>query len=327
MSFFQRITPFANIVRHHHQNNADGGAPLQIESNTGIAFGTGTPFVSGVNLGGGSGTFGLNDGTRTRPFYYPVYDGIIYKSWKLTVAAAKNDWQPWVDVSDPDFSSYGSIPGLFLADVTGANRNVTGFGGVGLPIGPINPQIANGFYVGVLPGSSFSLVLKHLSASSNTLGRLYCPGGVDYTIPPGGVVFIQPLDFFSQTGIGRFAVIASESAAPSIPKAGNTNVFPSISADQNNWNPAGLGTTQDTTLIITMNAANRLITGIAAQPDGYRVWCYPLAQTLTLAHLSGSSSAANQIVCPGGVNYALPNRSGVGLVYDGTNNLWRLLDQ
>ena len=107
-----------------------------------------------------------------------------------------------------------------------------------------------------------------------------------------------------------------------------------ISANQNNWDPTDstdatkkLSTTTASIVVvfITMNAANRTITGLVAKPDTL-VYLHPLAQTLTLSDQSASSSAGNQFQT-GSADYSLVAPVGVGLAYDPGTNLWRLLDK
>lgn len=47
--------------------------------------------------------------------------------------------------------------------------------------------------------------------------------------------------------------------------------------------------------------------------------------TLTLAHESSSSSTANRIICPGGINFHINPGGGVVLQYDVTSGRWRVL--
>ncbi len=66
-------------------------------------------------------------------------------------------------------------------------------------------------------------------------------------------------------------------------------------------------------------------TGIAAGANGQILYLHnPSAYTLTLANLSGSSSAANQIVTGTGAALPVPSNTSVTLQYDATASLWRV---
>ena len=108
---------------------------------------------------------------------------------------------------------------------------------------------------------------------------------------------------------------------------GKTVIRPSISGTVNNWNPTGLA--HDVVILADLGGANRIITGISALADGAML--YLMAQsstdTITLSHLSGSSSAANQFRCPAGANYVIGNKAGVTVVYDATDTKWRVVGQ
>lgn len=98
---------------------------------------------------------------------------------------------------------------------------------------------------------------------------------------------------------------------------------PQLTADQNNYNPTGLGTAS--VLRLTSDATVRHITGIAAQPGGRIIQlfnCNALGGTsIIIDGLSGSSSPANQFA--GGTTiFAASWRPAW---YDATSSRWRLL--
>jgi hypothetical protein len=104
-----------------------------------------------------------------------------------------------------------------------------------------------------------------------------------------------------------------------------TVIRPSISGTVNDWAPSGLAA--DVVILADLNSANRTITGISALADGAML--YLMAQsstnTITLSHLSGSSSAANQFRLPAGVDYTIGNKAGATIVYDATDQKWRVV--
>jgi|SRR3990167_4720362 len=96
-----------------------------------------------------------------------------------------------------------------------------------------------------------------------------------------------------------------------------------ISADQNDWNPSGLATAQ----IIRISAvgATRTITGIVAQPAGTFLYLINVGnETITLAHQSASSVAANRLICPNVGNRNLTVRFGALAVYMSADARWRI---
>ena len=105
-----------------------------------------------------------------------------------------------------------------------------------------------------------------------------------------------------------------------------TVIRPSISGTVNNWNPTGL--LPGVTVLADLGGANRTITGIAAQADGALLFIMSQSSTntITLSHLDAGSNAANQFRCPAGVNYVIGNKAGVTLVYDATDQKWRVVN-
>lgn len=110
-----------------------------------------------------------------------------------------------------------------------------------------------------------------------------------------------------------------------VPPAGSVSpfignvIYATISANQNNYSPAGLATAN--TLIINGNGAGRTITGLdtSGMTEGQQLWIGCVAMggsNLTLAHASGSSSNGNKFACPSGSNYAIgTNHGGVMVQY------------
>lgn len=98
---------------------------------------------------------------------------------------------------------------------------------------------------------------------------------------------------------------------------------PQITGNQNNYNPTGLATAE---LIRLSTDASRDITGIAALSTTRRVTVMNVgAQNIVLKNQSGSSSAANQIACPGLADFTINVGDAVDMLYDTTASLWRVL--
>lgn len=93
-----------------------------------------------------------------------------------------------------------------------------------------------------------------------------------------------------------------------------------ITADQDNY--AGF---DDCVEALTSTDATRNITGIANGFAGRKLRVTNTgANSLTFAHQSGSSSAANQITCPGSTTFTLTAGYSCDFVYDGTTSKWIL---
>lgn len=72
---------------------------------------------------------------------------------------------------------------------------------------------------------------------------------------------------------------------------------------------------------------SQTLTGMVPTSNGQEVWLFNAdsADTLTLSHVSGSSSVGNQFICPNNVNFALPPRTGVALWKDTLSDFWLVL--
>lgn len=97
-----------------------------------------------------------------------------------------------------------------------------------------------------------------------------------------------------------------------------------IGTNQNNYNPTSFSTCNVVRQSLTTGCA---LTGLAARSAGQRVRIYNIstsANTLTLNHEDGASTADNRFICPNLANFAL-RAGGMALVwYDGTSTRWRV---
>jgi hypothetical protein len=99
-----------------------------------------------------------------------------------------------------------------------------------------------------------------------------------------------------------------------------------LSANTNDWAPAGVGNAS----IIRMDAsANVQLTGISAHLSGLNRVLYLInqstARTITLPHLSASSTAGNRFICPNSASYDILPNQGVQLWYDRISTAWRVI--
>ena len=100
----------------------------------------------------------------------------------------------------------------------------------------------------------------------------------------------------------------------------------SVTADQNNYKPGGATFEETTLLVLTPDANPRTLTGLAA--GFHRMLIIMNASTtnaVQLAHLSGSSDAANQFDLVGATAYLIQPRGMVIVAYDPANSRWRLI--
>jgi hypothetical protein len=98
-----------------------------------------------------------------------------------------------------------------------------------------------------------------------------------------------------------------------------------ITADQNDYNPAGLSTAS---VLRLSSDSTRSITGLAGGADGriltlINTGVFPIS----LVYDSASSTAANRFYCPGGtgVVFALTSIAAIQLIYDSTSSRWRVI--
>ena len=93
-----------------------------------------------------------------------------------------------------------------------------------------------------------------------------------------------------------------------------------ITANQNDYNPAGLSTSR---ILRLATDASRNITGLTALNNGQ--WMMIRnggAFNIVLVHESASSSAANRFSCPGAGDFTLNTCDCVELFYDGAISRW-----
>lgn len=98
-----------------------------------------------------------------------------------------------------------------------------------------------------------------------------------------------------------------------------------VTANQNDYNPGTLG--PDRTTLFVSTDASRNFTGLLATgiADGVTLtWINNGAQDEVLQNLNAGSAAANQFLCPGGVDFTLTANQSVLIVRDATAAVWRV---
>lgn len=101
------------------------------------------------------------------------------------------------------------------------------------------------------------------------------------------------------------------------------NITYVISANQNDWAPAGIATASY--VFVNQSAGSFTITGISATGfvEGQLLVLMPgggAGNTLTLAHASASSLSGNRFSCPTGVNFGVRNQGAVMIMYSPSRN-------
>jgi len=98
-----------------------------------------------------------------------------------------------------------------------------------------------------------------------------------------------------------------------------------LSATQNNYDPASFVPGTTNRLIFTVPSGGAVITGLISAADGSSIFLYNTSSTdsVQFPHLSGSSSAGNQFSCPQGLTAFLQPLAGVVIRYiTGSVNCW-----
>ena len=234
----------------------------------------------------------------------------------ISLGANQNNYEP----VNPNGAGFGSET-MYAIKPTIANVNITGFDADFCLEGYM-------FWIFSRPTTTNTITLKHASASSLAGNRIICPGYVDLVLSGGNgaLMWYKTID-----GFDRFYVLATSAPVASSGWAGPTVIDTSISANQNNWNPAGLSTASKWAIInLDMSSANRTITGIVPPGDpavGFMLDIAIVGGDLTLPHQSGSSSGANTFFLPGGVSATILNRKGIRLISNnaGTSG-WRIAE-
>lgn len=159
------------------------------------------------------------------------------------------------------------------------------------------------------------------------------------TVVRGDLVFGNSTPKWSRLAVGAVnSVLSSDGTDPSWDTSPRVDtvyyegrITPTdIAAQANNYNPVDSGTSQsfhDVMHISMASTGAQTITGFDVGGTGEpHVLTNRGTSTITLAHLSGSSSANNQIWCPNATNYALQQKASVYLYYSQPDNKWVVVD-
>lgn len=138
------------------------------------------------------------------------------------------------------------------------------------------------------------------------------------------VGFLQVQGGTLQIGAGSATTTLDSTATLVARQFRRTNVISpaQLVANTNNWAPTGLGTAAT---IRFSTDASRDITGIVAQGAGTEILLINIgAQNAVLVH-NATSTAANQFLCPGAVNFTLNAGDACWIWYDTTSARWRVI--
>ncbi len=100
----------------------------------------------------------------------------------------------------------------------------------------------------------------------------------------------------------------------------------SLSANQNNWNPAGLSTAIG--YIVSLPSGNVNITGIT-NPSVHRLlWIFNNSTNhIRLMNQDGASTAANRIKCPDSANFEIKDNALTQVLYVPLLNRWIVVNE
>jgi hypothetical protein len=223
-----------------------------------------------------------------------------------------------VDGESPTWTGQHSFTGASHSVVTTGDTAISGDGGmwlgsghtpVGVTSGDVVINASSGIAINadtttpVTSVSDGNVAVTGIVLSANMTGDITLSSGNDITLAAS-----------SQVQVTSPFLVASQFRLNGI-------ITPTVSADQNNWNPAGLSGAN----VVRINAtAPATITGIAAQTDGTVLVLVNVGtSTVVIADESGSSTAANRIIHL----FDAPNIVAGAtwtLWYDGTSNRWRV---
>ena len=148
----------------------------------------------------------------------------------------------------------------------------------------------------------------------------------------GGVVDSVNGDNVELSGAALLARDGSNGAMTADLDVGNQNLIniawntispAAIAAQADNYNPTGFADADSVRVTLT---GDQTITGfVHGNVDRVVLFNIDGTDSLTLAHESASSTAANRIACPNGANYVMEPNSAVLMERDATSSRWRVV--
>lgn len=139
-------------------------------------------------------------------------------------------------------------------------------------------------------------------------------GVVTFTLSAGGITAGGNVSVVGTVGASHFNISSAIYAG-----AINT----AVTGNTNNWLPANWS---NRAMFRATPSAAWTITGATAVDSSRRtIFNVSSSNTLTLAHESASSVAANRFICPGNTNYVIQPNAAVDIWYDTTSQRWRVI--
>jgi hypothetical protein len=193
-------------------------------------------------------------------------------------------------------------------------------GAVGAPAFSFSGDTDTGFYreaanqFGVTIGGT----LRFTWAAGNTVVR----SGV-FSIQDGSVG-APGLGFDNDGDTGFYRIGSNVTGVAGMLGYGSVSTPAQITADQNNYNPTGLGSSS---ILRISSDATRTITGLVNLDGGAVVHLLNVGSNqISLANESASSSAANRFALTGS-GFSITAGGSVMLFYDAVSSRWRVLSQ
>lgn len=179
-----------------------------------------------------------------------------------------------------------------------------------------------------LPTNAGSITLNSEDVGSTAANRFTLPGAANVTMSAGSAVLLR----YDST-LARWAAIAIPAATGSANLVvtgsvtfSSTITPASLAADQNNYAPAGLSTTQQIRQAVNTSVIAS-ITGLTAQAAGRRLTIENLGPgTLQLTNEDANSTAANRFTLPGAGSWQMLPGGAITVLYDSTSARWRVED-
>lgn len=159
----------------------------------------------------------------------------------------------------------------------------------------------------------------------NTYIQGYLVKGIAPELQLGVGVVTFTLTEVGITAIGNVSVLGTVSAShfniSSAIYAGAINI--SVTGNINNWSPTDWA--NRAMIRVTPSAAWTITGAVAVNSSRRTIFNVSSSNTLTLAHQSTSSIAANRFVCPGNTDYVIQPNAAVDIWYDTVSQRWRVI--
>lgn len=304
-----------------------GGAVDSVVSGTGISVDSSDPANPEVSISDTTvtaGSYGVGS-TNT------VVNFVVNAQGQLTSAGTN-----LIDIDAAQVSGQLNTSQFADGSVTDAKlRNSNALSVIGRPTNTSgDPQDIVASVTGTsltYNGTSLGFGAINLANSDATAGALIpSRGGTGTNAPVNGSILVgNGLGSWTQTTPATFlntldALASTRSASTTFsgPLFETGTISITLASNTSNWAPTGFASCN--IIRLTASAAINL-SGIGAGTAGRRITLMNVGtNTVTILHNS-TSTAANQFLCPGSVNFSLTANKCVDLWYDTTSSRWRII--